>query len=752
MARRKHLFYFVDAEGRTMVVNNGIVTPSGARSFLNYAPIGSKDIKILWERDKDKGGLIRNFSTDLQFIRDGAKILRKTHYAENEERELYLLLQRLGENYEAAFFEEIYKTIYKGKLDFYTAEDGGTAFKISIAESSLTKKLAANEGTVYEHPLNDPEGVTIYNDGIKFSVKQNYIITESSPVNIGDDGLALVGVSETSREGTPAGIAFFTVFYDEAEPTNFATDTRYFLRASQSVEAIRITGGVKFFPQASGGTYVLYLQSSLGRTIDLINIPIATTQVKELSFDVSLNAAADEKFFLMHSRQGTNIKTVLYKETTLEVSVTSNYNPSYIDALPINVLNRRAVGKITGNERDAQSELLNLNDNLVITSGDGLRGIPGAVIKTSYKDIFTTAKVLLFAGLSVEHGRIKIESLERFFTTTNPVPLGGVKNFVVSEVPEFMFTEIKIGYPSQQLDEVNGKFSFHNTSVYGTPRKNADAKTFTLICPFIADPYAQEITRINLEGKTTTDNANDNKNYIIDSEAIPPTQFNAVVFTAEAGRYFFRLSDNPHLFPFVFKRVTMAFPLSNTTLNILSVTREGAELLVEVAEPVTPETRDVVVSFHVRRIRRPAGLVVAGVPNGERLYNVLLSPASIAQRWKRWLNSLFWNFQGQQLPFLSTEKNRGVSYTFNGSTVKEDAPVTIGPDRLFIPKYFNFTVPAPLNMAELFEENPNQGFTAIGRGVEVFGFADKAGLGLVDGKEQEFRLLCGPAVDLSRFV
>lgn len=756
MSKRRHLFFITEKDGRSLTVVNGIVSTRNTPTPLRYNPIGSKDIQIMWERDIAKAGIFRNFTTALEFIRDAKKILQKTHYKETEERELYLLIKRMYDLYDPTYFEEKHLYLYKGRLDFYSVEDKSTSLKISIAENSIVKALDAKEGTDFSFPLKDSEAVTVYHDGLLLDMKQNFVLPESSPVNLADDGLVLLGIEPTVSEGESSSFSAHGVFYDEAEPsfTVMQGDTRYFMRTKTPLTGVRIRGVAKFFPLTKNGSYSVQLRTSQGRTINVATVPVTVLKVYEVPFDITFDTQQDERFFFFHVRSGASSwKVVKVLEGWAEITFKSRHPASYIDCFPINVVNRKLAEKITGATGVAQSTLLDNNSDLLLTSGDGLRGIEGAELKTSYKTYYEACKVLFAAGQSIEQDKILIENHSRYYDFTNPVDLGDVKEFVSSVANEYIYTELKFGFDPQSIEGVNGKSSFHGTHVYSTPRKTAQSKTLSLVCPYIPDPYAQEIIRLNLQGKTTTDSNTDNKVYLIDSEVVPQATAPAE-FIVEGSEYFIKVSAGPDILNFLAKKVTITGTTSNNgTFTIETRSSTGTnELTLKVTEPVVTESATITINFHVRRLKRPVLSNVTGIPNPEAVYNILLSPGYLLPRWQTFLNSIFFRLEGKRLTFESTSKNRDLEYTIAGKKYVEDADIIIGSNRLFIPRFFNFSVPAPINMNDLLENDQNRSFIFSARGIPLAGLNFKSSIALTNGIEQTFRLLCSPDVDISKLA
>ncbi len=95
-----------------------------------------------------------------------------------------------------------------------------------------------------------------------------------------------------------------------------------------------------------------------------------------------------------------------------------------------------------------------------------------------------------------------------------------VKDFQVSVAEDLIYNTIKVGYPNQNYDDINGKDEFNTTHVYNTPLTRI-AKELDLTSEYRADSYGIEFTRANLAGKKTTDSGTDNDVFIIQAVEKP---------------------------------------------------------------------------------------------------------------------------------------------------------------------------------------------------------------------------------------
>jgi hypothetical protein len=521
---KEWLYFLTDESGKSYSIVNGIVKRTATPKPLIYTSDGWQDIAIAWERAMQKIGLVRNFSLPLGMVMDGAAILRYAMYRKSIEEKIYLLIQKLEVEINTlltpGYYAMVYKYFYKGELDLSTLNDDDPKMMVNIMEGGLSKLLKANEATMYEFDVDsDPEVVQVKMDGIFLTEKHNFITT----ANVAPQNHILTSVF-LNKEGQAFGVATFTVFRVD-NPSISPSSEDYFLATGQAINSMTLSGSLNLrHTDGTGGrTYRLYLKSSTGQNILVTTLAI-TPDFANYPWTVTFNAANGEHFWLYAEIQAFT-GSHEYADSFFSLSYKSRYRTSYIKGLKASTLFKRLIGRITGSENNADVSYLQGFDQYVISSGDLIRGLAGGKIKTSLNQFFESFKTILCAGLGIENGKILMQSVQYFLggetgpfvPVVDPVALGEAKNVTVTPATDLIHNTFKIGYDSKQIDDVNGKYEFNNTHIYSSPITRV-VKEFPLISAYNAQPFLIEITRINFEGKTTTDSKNDNENFIIDRD------------------------------------------------------------------------------------------------------------------------------------------------------------------------------------------------------------------------------------------
>jgi hypothetical protein len=110
-----------------------------------------------------------------------------------------------------------------------------------------------------------------------------------------------------------------------------------------------------------------------------------------------------------------------------------------------------------------------------------------------------------------------VEKKENAFQATIQQALGRVSKMEPESATEFQYNVVKIGYPDTNTEDVNGRDEFNVTVVYTSPITRTN-KVLDLVSKVIASMYEIELTRINLDGKTTTDDENDSRAFFLHVE------------------------------------------------------------------------------------------------------------------------------------------------------------------------------------------------------------------------------------------
>jgi len=781
--------FITEENGNTLYVDNGVVISSAARKPLPNNPDGWQDIVIGWERNLSLYGVIRNFSLPLGFVLDGAHILRKVFYTENIERKISLLITMLTLTLTDITYAFNYFFLYKGDLDLSTFnDDQPTKVTMNIMEGGISKLLKANIDTVYEYPFkDDPDAKDLYCDGINLFQRVNYAVTDGL---VYTGSCAVIDMPIITTEGRSAAVLNSGQIQEYIDMTAIPefrhTSSNYFIKNTGNVPVLaRVTGTVylkfNYIEWAPGVTikniYLKVISNVDGVTdsnIIISNPVVGQVYPFKLYLGTFLTEIDQRYFFILQAGEGVDQANVNYEfmpGSAVSSEFVSRFAPSYVKVFTLYDLYRKATGKITGHPEDAVSTLLSQNLNICVACGDSIRGFPEAKIKTKMNDIFDASNVQFNAGMGIEGNKLTLEKKEHYFDNSNPIALGEVKSFKCVPATDLMCNTLKIGSAPQDYEDINGRQEFNNLTLFGSPLTRV-VKEYNLESPYRRDSYGFEYTRVNFDGKLTTDSNNDNDVWLVNVDKI---KIGSVLLIA-SGTAFSTIDPNIFRLPgdnlVIGTTITLTGPYFFAgTYTVASVSNATAGFtIVTVAEPIgthlitlgnlytnTGTSEQYILK---RAVYDNADIIVngtrdIGLMSPETVFNLEdMSIKRIIDNHANWLHSLMWGFENSVMPFLTTDKNRDLKTVQGTKIYDEDADIIIRDlaPPLFIPVYFEIETKVPVNLPEMLENNPAKCFSFTWQGTLYKGFLMKAGISISDNASQVFKLLSTPDNDLSKLV
>lgn len=730
MSGPETLYFFFDEQDRCLNVIDGIIIPSTTPRPLEYAPSGWQDISIQNQRNQKYFALDRSFTIPLEFVEDGAQILKDRYYNKGIEEKVFLVIMKQQLYFSDTEYGYYYTLLYRGEIDFSQLKHKGEKVTVNIMEGGASKYVKANETVKYPIPVDaDPEAIKIKMDGIELQNSANFLLSaENHPP--GSSGV--IPMAYVRSEGTLLDVELNSAFigWRTGQPLPYDVDNpfgghpgqddenRWFMRNPSSKD-IRIDfGGSKLlintqYDSGIGKGFsisVLKYDTSLSDNnadnnykealciFTENNTANSRNTITECNLSGSLILKPGQRLRLIYVYQanyqwadggsfvpitgGGNFigNRIYFTESYFYARSFSRYRTTYIKALRPKRLYDKLGGKISDGTLQTESVALDTYKTFSVTCGDAIRGITGSEIKTSLSDFFQSFNPILSIGMGVVNGKLKLERKPDWIDNTHTIDLGEGKELIVSTALDYIFNSLKIGYPNQDYEDVNGKQEFNTTHIYTAPVTRVN-KELDLTSVYRADCYGIEFTRINLEGKTTTDDSADNDVFVI------------------------HIKDTP------------------------------------IIDPVEGE---------VYELDRSLNQYASGLLTPETVFNLALSPKQCLLRNGQYLRSCFYKQDTGYLKFQTTDKNSSLVVAGPFGTVTENADVQIADlgDRLFVPVLLEFETRVPVDLLELLVVNPLQSFLTSYLEASLKGVPVKVGLAPEDQEAQTYQLLASPDTDL----
>lgn len=744
MEGKKFLYFVQNADGLFADYSLSFLQWTSTPTPLTYTPDGWQDLSITEELDSKYFGLNRTYGTPQNFVEDGAGILKAILYrmGYNAQATLTILEQQLY--FSDTEYGYYYTQLGKCSIDFTTFSHQGEKVVSNILEGDLKAMFSANEDTAYEIAIDPAVAKVVLLDGLKLKQYANYIVQDPVDPAFRTNGNNLIGLEITSTEqktqlGTQnvvrtriddnaaifaseqyllGNVPIDTVFTCSVDFGMLVT-----LAAGVSPDpAVKYTLALRVFDK--NGNIVVYpgnpnLIFEVDGPANLYNKHI---QVKG---SVSINLLAGYTVYLWSGINVTNESgaeggdAVFYAydtttstglDTDSNVTITYFYIFKPTQTLwldPLYIL-QQLVSMLSGGLYTAQSDFLASLPNIpttidslpysLFTSGDAVRGLSGAVLKISIDDFFAAINGTYNLGLGIINNVLRVEP--KAFWVTNPdaeVLLGEGSKFQFDVWTDVLFNTISIGCPNETYDEalgdINGRYEVNMTHHYGTPVLNINVD-LDLTTKARRDMYGIEYTRINLDGKTTSDADSDND----------------------------------------------MFELAIVNVPRKAITIPG--LLIPI-----PPTQELYLAD------RTINPFVAGLLDNTSAFNLKLTPKHCLLRHGNYLRSVLHGMDGQKITFTTSDKNTPMVTTYpSGLVVDELGSLEISTlaDRIFLPYIISDTTPIT-DVAIQGDQVKKYGFTYNNGAISASGFAIKTTVQPVDNRQQALQLLCAPDQDLTEF-
>ncbi len=532
------LFYLLDEDGRSYYIDSaGNVKTSGVPMHVEVGPDGWKSTSVKWTRNTQGFGNFRAYTSQYKYVLEAAKILRSFMYQQGTEAKVFLMVLMLDKSFGGGWK---YKKLFKSELDFSTAEDDTYSIAINAMEGGLVKLLKANENTQYDIPLFDNDEVLIRHDGIELETTVTFNFTDGVETPLSLYGINfLPSVSFLTEEGRAPDVTMKSqsLFNPIDEVEEFKEGSNWLAyNQSGEVKPIRFSG--KLIATcvrneiSSAGALFRFRTSEM--TVPEYNdyevnplTPMNTGETYTYEFDFTIPVKPLEKVYFQQVYTGVptgaiDIITKFEPGSVLKAFTTGRKPATNINAFTPKVLGQKLIDLIAGPGYTFSSSILETEKRgLLVTSEDALRGFEKPYIKTSWNDFFNSYNVPCGLTWKIEGQTIYVNPKASAFGTTEVLDLGeAINEPVIGFADSHQFNTVSIGWPEMKIKDANGRFEFNSTVQWTSDIKRV-VKELNLVSKYSASMYDQEFTRINYEGKTTTNTEIGPSNYFIDCEPNP---------------------------------------------------------------------------------------------------------------------------------------------------------------------------------------------------------------------------------------
>lgn len=710
-----YVFFLQDENNRFYQLDStGKIILSTKPYELHFSPDGWNEIEIKNARNKKWWGIDRSVTLPLQYVKDGAQIIKHVMMTKGVDAPLFLFIGIDTLDYDPGVDHGFwYKKLFRGQVDLSTYLHDGVKVTARTLSQGLAKFLESNENTTYEFPMNVPEAIMVKMDGMNLHEKANFRFTDS----VDYKNVRYVPSFELlGTEGDNYRITQISEFYESvsgsagADETYVQSSENYFFKnEGEAPVIITLTGrvGVRSnrndtLPLSSTRITVKSSRDNgFGGTYEYDILNVTPTALNDYYYDLTasplvITVYPGEKLFMFGITASVN--DALYNffflpDSNIYVSFITRRAATYVPHFRAQYLWSQLLSKVTDGEFTAEySTFLAAWGQVVFTCGDAIRGLVDdngnslAVFKWSIEGFRQFWDSFFSVGISEDGNRVqfdeKINITDRINRITLPEPTAPVK---IKYVKGYGFNVLKNGYPeiSSEIGALNGNEEF-NCGFEWTTGTSHDPAPLDKVSKIKASCYEQEKIRTTLFSKTTTDNKSDNTLFVNYIEWFPQP----------AGT---------------------GFPIHYKLDRSLNATIPAGIML----EPLT-------------------------------IWNLRLSPKRMFLNNGAWFRSCL--FLGDSKIFKYTSSDKNNKLICDGIVEKDDVPVSTLGAKFFYPLVMVAELPMPEDYLELLDINPNAEVEMMVDGDLVTGIRLDDGVAPTSNKAMTIEILLDSNNNIQKWI
>lgn len=472
-----------------------LVTPDNSYVLPN-APIGWEENIIRWQRSEFYFGMIRTFSVPLEFVLDGAWILRTGFYTLGLRNVTTLKIEQL---IPATWG---YELLFQGEIDFSTFSDELTTVTVTAMEGGITANIKAYENVKYAIPIDVADAIDVRLTPLKFREQALFLLTSPEPYPQITNNKVLFDLTLIQNEVQAVNISSQSVsFTNLGAPVPDLTDSKGWFFTANANGDINIKG------QVTGRNFMISVVDIDYNVVQQIGGNVGGAF--DIEFDHTFPVSIGDKLFLTGTTfaiggasMGDSEITTSYL-TESPATFCKALRPKYVAQQLLNKMNRDTPVQF-------QSFHLEQWNQLTITSGMAIRNMENPTLLLSWKDFFQSINSVTNCGFAVINGVAILEAKSSFYqSTTQSTTTGSPNSFKIEVYEPYQYSHIKVGYPDPKFSTlVDNNDEVNSTQEWSLPTTRVQ-RVLDLVSIIRADCYGIEDTRITPVGSPNTNNDND---------------------------------------------------------------------------------------------------------------------------------------------------------------------------------------------------------------------------------------------------
>ena len=496
---------------------------------IKYNPLNYKGSPLEFATNDRYFAPVRTLNEQLLFIKDGAAIMRHFYFlGKGFEQKLYIRIVQ----WDGSQIPGRWILGYAGRVDFSKKTDDPKPqeFLVPVIDDSTWALLSQRDKVPYTVQCNatNPKAIRVLVDGTTLVNKYTFQTVSSDIRAQGSLGVyQVIHLVLANQDGDSYGILAKnqTSQYFGGVIDDFLKNSPSFaLETVRPISDVHVEGSIDF--ECTVGEFNaeglnIYIRTNFGNQYNLYYNPFGYISAgsryqSSFSFDINL-AESEEMFFLitlddLFVADGTIIHPIV---TNITVSAKTKNEPVVVYAVrPLDVV-QDVVSQATQGRGSIDSNYLRLNNKVVYTSGDAIRGIDNAVISIDFDHFFSDQDAQFFAALRNINGNLWIEPATTVYKQDSTIfNLGDAISCKFKTAEEFFGNSIIVGSPKQDYRHPSGRLEVNSENLFSLDIINSD-KRLDFRTKSRTGCYDINFLILDYKGSSTKDNTGDNSPYLL---------------------------------------------------------------------------------------------------------------------------------------------------------------------------------------------------------------------------------------------
>lgn len=524
---KKYLRAVQELDGSYTISKNSSPYP------ILYNPANLVNSEFEFATNMEYFSLFRSISYPLEFIKDGAAILRNGYYkGKGTQQKIYLTIIEWNGK------KNIYELSYYGRVDYDTKKEDpkSGSFTVSVMDDSAWGVLSQNDKVQYaiDCSSTNPKAIKVLLDGMTldntavFQTVDNSIISGSGVPNNFTCILGMLLVNQTGDSyGTfiqsQSKTFIYSLFPDRYN--YYKTGLGAFYK-NVVASNIKVEGSIKFkTPPERPNADLRYTITLDTYRFAHATSPYVILDIRKLSpgvvydipFSFNVDLLADEALYLVIQNVANYVEDVWGTIISTEIKVTMRTKQQPVIAYglrPLDLL-KELVDKGTDGRFTINSEFLTENDMDICISGDSIRGVPNSKIYSSFNDFFKTFDSIYWMAMKQVKGNLFLEKATDVYRRGDDIiDLGNCIDISLEPAIEFYCNEIEVGSPKQDYRHPSGRLEFNSTNTFSLRILTVDKK-LDIVSKYRLGCYDAQFLLLDYKGQSTQDNSGDKSVYLL---------------------------------------------------------------------------------------------------------------------------------------------------------------------------------------------------------------------------------------------